>query len=333
MPSSTMRALAFDGPAPDMSTTRLAQLPVPVPGPGEIAIDVHHAGVNFIDIMARRGDPGYAAQWPFVPGLEVAGTVRALGPDVDGPPVGTRVAAFSGRSGLAEVAIVAAPLVVPVPDAVSFAQAAAAPGTLTAAELLVADTARVRAGDVVLVHAAGGGVGPARAPRARLAGASTLIGTVGHPRRAAAAQGAGYDVVLARGPELTVDIRKRTGGRGVDVVLDPQGTDLLDVDLEVVAPGGRIVLFGNATGAPLAPLPATRRLYAANASIAGFSLTRWSAVAPQRVADALKRVLADLASGAHTAEVTEIDDLDGAADAQQALADGRGAGKQVVRIR
>ena len=333
MPSSTMRALAFDNPAPDMSTTRLAELPVPVPRPGEIAIDVHHAGVNFIDVMARRGDPGYAAQWPFVPGLEVAGTVRELGPEVDGPPVGTRVAAFSGGGGLAEVAIVAAALVVPVPDAVDFAQAAAAPGTLTAAELLVAHTARVRAGDSVLVHAAGGGVGQALAQRARLAGAATLIGTVGRPGRVAAALEAGYDLVLARGPELAVKIRERTGGRGVDVVFDPQGTELLDLDIEVVAPGGRIVLFGNVTGEPLAPLPATGRLYAANASIAGFSLTRWSAAAPQRVAGALERVLADLASGAQTADVTEIDDLDGAADAQQALADGRGRGKQVVRIR
>jgi NADPH2:quinone reductase len=333
MPSPTMRALAFDGPAPDMTSTRLAELPVPVPGRGEIAIDVHHAGVNFIDIMARRGDPGYAAQWPFVPGLEVAGTVRGLGPDVDGPPVGTRVAAFSGRGGLAEVAIVAAALVVPVPGVVGFAQAAAAPAALTAAELLVAETARVRAGDIVLVHAAGGGVGQALAQRARMAGAATLIGTVGRPGRVAAAQDAGYDVVLARGPDLAVDIRERTGGHGVAVVLDPQGTDLLDVDLEVVAPGGRIVLFGNATGTPLAPLPATGRLYAANASIGGFSLTRWSGAAPQRVARALERVLADLASGAHTADVTEIDGLDGAADAQQALADGRGPGKQVVRIR
>jgi NADPH2:quinone reductase len=328
-----MRALAFDGPAPDTSTTRVVELPVPVPGPGEIAIDVHYAGVNFIDIMARRGDPGYAAQWPFVPGLEAAGTVRALGPDVSGPPVGTRVAAFSGRGALAEVVTVAAALVARVPDGVGLGEAGAAPGSLTAAELLVAHVSRVRSGDVVLVNAAGGGVGQALAQRARLAGAAALIGTVGRPERIAAAQEAGYDHVLARGPELAREILEQTGGHRVDVVFDPQGTDLLDVHLEVVAPGGRIVLFGNATGEPLAPLPATGRLYAANASIAGFSLTRWSAAAPHRVAGALECVLADLASGAHTADVTEIDDLVHAADAQQALADGRGRGKQVVRIR
>jgi NADPH2:quinone reductase len=329
--STTMQALVFDGPAADTSTTRVAELPVPEPGPGQIAIDVHHAGVNFIDVMARRGDPGYAAQWPFVPGLEVAGTVRALGPDADRPAIGTRVAAFSGRGGLAEVAIVAAPLVVEVPDAVNFAQAAAAPGSLTTAELLVAHTARVRAGDTVLVHAAGGGVGQALAQRARRAGATTVAGTVGRPERVAAAQDAGYDWVLARGPELAAEIRERTGGGGADIVLDPQGTELLELDLEVIAPGGKIVLFGNVTG-ELAGLPATGRLYAANASIAGFSLTRWSAAAPQRVAGALERVLADLASGAHSLAVAELEGLGAAADAQQALAEGRGPGKQVVRI-
>src|SRR3954451_15083946 len=106
-----MRALGFDRPAPDASATRVAELPVPEPGPGEVAVDVACAGVNFIDVMARRGDPGYAPNWPFVPGLEIAGTVRALGRGVDDPKPGGRVAAFVGRGGLAEVALAPASLV------------------------------------------------------------------------------------------------------------------------------------------------------------------------------------------------------------------------------
>src|SRR5512132_2888582 len=73
-----MRAVVFDRPAPDAGATRVAELPVPEPGPGQIAVEVACAGINFIDVMARRGDPGYAPEWPFVPGLEIAGTVRAL---------------------------------------------------------------------------------------------------------------------------------------------------------------------------------------------------------------------------------------------------------------
>src|SRR5690242_8077028 len=190
-----MRALVFDRPAPDASATRVAELPVPEPGPGQIAVDVARAGVNFIDVMARRGDPGYAPQWPFVPGLEIAGTVRALGPGVEGPAPGTRVAAFVGGGGLAEVALAPAALVAEVPKGVDLARAAAAGGALTTAALLLEHVARVREGEVVLVHSAGGGVGQALAQLAPLAGAARIVGTVGRPERVASARAAGYDAV------------------------------------------------------------------------------------------------------------------------------------------
>lgn len=328
--TTTMRAVVFDGPAPDASATRVAERPVPEPGPGQIAVDVHHAGVNFIDVMSRRGD--YVTAWPFVPGLEVAGTIRALGPGVDGPAPGTRVAAFSGVGGLAEVAVVSAALAVEVPSSVGLAQAAAAPAALTTAELLVAHTARVRPGDTVLVHTAAGGVGHAIAQRARRVGGVALGGTVGRAERVPAALAAGYDWVVARGEHVAEEVRERTGGRGADVILDPQGTELLALDLELLAPGGRIVLFGNVTGA-LGPLPAAGALYTGNAAIAGFSLTRWAATEPERVAGALRAVLDDLATGAHAVEITEVPGLEASPAAQQALAEGRGPVKQVVRLR
>jgi NADPH:quinone reductase-like Zn-dependent oxidoreductase len=165
-----MRAVVFDRPAPDAGATRVAELPVPEPGPGQIAVEVACAGINFIDVMARRGDPGYAPEWPFVPGLEIAGTVRALGPGVEEPPPGTRVAAFVGRGGLAEVALASAALVARVPEAVDLARAAAARGAPPTAALLLEHVARVRAGEVVLVHSAGGGVGHALAQLAPLTG-------------------------------------------------------------------------------------------------------------------------------------------------------------------
>src|SRR5215208_3182610 len=98
-----MRALIMDEPSNGAERTNVREAPTPVPGPGEVAIDVAYAGVNFIDVMARRGDAGYATGWPFVPGLEVAGTVRELGPGADGLAVGERVAALTGGGGLAEV--------------------------------------------------------------------------------------------------------------------------------------------------------------------------------------------------------------------------------------
>jgi len=204
-----MRALLFDRPAPDAGATAVAELESPLPGPGEVAIDVRAAGVNFIDVMARRGDPGYATGWPFVPGLEVAGTVRALGAGVDGPAVGTPVAAFTGSGGLAEVAVLRAELVAVIPEGLSFEQAAAAPGTLTTASLLLN---RLRPGESVLVHSAAGGVGQALASLARLRGAGLLLGTVGGAGRVQAAEKAGYDVALVRGDGLVDAVRERTGG-------------------------------------------------------------------------------------------------------------------------
>jgi NADPH2:quinone reductase len=288
--------------------------------------------VNFIDVMARRGDPGYADGWPFIPGLEVAGTVRELGPGVEGPPVGTAVAAFTRAGGLAEVALVRAELAVPIPDGLSFEQAAVAPGTLTTAALLVGQAARLRAGETLLMHSAAGGVGHAVASWARLNGVGLLVGTVGSAARIAAAENAGYDAALVRDDDLTGRVRELTGGRGVDVVLDSQGTDLVESDLELLATGGRVVLYGNAGGAPLAQLPGAGRLYAANASIGGFSMSRMSATAPEIIGNALRDVLRLAAAGQLTLDLTTIDGLGAAANAQQSLAEGRGAGKYVVRL-
>ena len=265
-----MRAVIFDGPAPDTSTTRVAEIAAPLPGAGEVTMQVAYAGINFIDVMARRGDPGYATGWPFVPGLEVAGTIGALGQGVAGPAPGTRVAAFVGRGGLAELVAAPAALVAEVPDGVDLARAAAAGGVLTTATLLIEHVARVRRGETVLVHSAGGGVGQALAERARLAGAGRIVGTVGARSRVDAARAAGYDTVLVRGDGLADALREACGA--ADVILDPQGTDQLELDLDVAAPEARIVLFGNAGGNALAPLPPAARLFARNASIGAFGL-------------------------------------------------------------
>jgi NADPH2:quinone reductase len=327
-----MKALVFDGPAPDTRASRVAELAAPEPAPGAVSIDVHYAGVNFKDVMARRGDPGYVPSWPFVPGLEVAGIVRALSSGVSTLEVGDRVTAFTDHGGLAEVAVAPAELTVRVPAGLDLERAAAAPGALTTAALLLSDFGRLRQGEIVLVHSAAGAVGQAVVRLARLAGAELVLGTVGNPTRVPAATRAGYDDALVRGPGLTSAIRERTGGRLIDLILDPQGTSMLDLDLDVLAAGGRIVLFGNATGATLDPLPAASRLFAANASIAGFSLAALATTAPGRVAGAMRDVLNHLAGGELDIELTPFDGLDAAPEAQQALAEGRGRGKQIVRV-
>jgi NADPH2:quinone reductase len=325
-----MRALVMEEPWDGPDRTRVQDTPVPRPSAGQVAIDVAFAGVNFIDVMARRGDPGYATAWPFVPGLEVAGAVRELGPGVTGIAVGQRVAALTGAGGLAEVAVAPAALVCGVPDAVPLAAAATAPAGLGTAWLLLTQAARVGEGDRLLVHSASGGVGQALAALAPRLATARLLGTVGRPEKVEEALRAGYDAAFARDAETAKLVRAESDG--VDVILDPLGTTALELDLEVAAAGARIVLFGNASGTAPSPLPGLPRLIGGNLTITGFSLRGLAAGAPERVGRALSEVLALLADGLPTPPTTELDSLDDVPRAHQLLATGAGTGKYVARV-
>jgi NADPH2:quinone reductase len=327
-----MRALVMTAPSQGPDRTEIREVDEPRTGAGEVAIDVAHAGINFMDVMARRGDAGYVPGWPYVPGKEVAGTVREVGSGVTELAPGDRVAAFiPAGGGLAEVAVAPAALTVPVPEKVASPVAAAAPLMFTTALLLLTDAARLGPGESVLVHSASGGVGGAVAQLVPVLGGGLRIGVVGRAEKVAAARESGYDVAFARGDDLTEAVRAAADG-GVDVVLDPLGTTMLDADLAVTAPGGRIVLFGNADGGQAAPLPPVRRLIGGNVAVGGFSITSLAATAPRRVADALRRVMDLLAAGLLDVPLTEIGSLAEVPAAHGLLASGRGSGKYVAVI-
>jgi NADPH:quinone reductase len=325
-----VRALVMTGPSTGPELTEVVELEPPAPGPGEVAIDVAYAGLNFVDVMARRGDAGYVSGWPYRPGFEVAGTVRALGEGVGHLFVGQQVAAMTGSGGFAEVATVSADLAVPVPTGVSLPVAAGSAVVMATAILLLTDVARFRPGDRVLVHSASGGVGTALAQVAAALGGGVLIGTVGRADKVEAARKSGYDIALVRGEDLAESIKQATGG--VDVIFDALGTSQLDTDLSVLAPHGRVVLFGNAGGDAVGALPPPGRLIGGNATIGGFSISALSRVAPQSVGAAIARGLSMVAAGAGALEVTEIDSLDDVPAYHQLLAEGRGVGKYVVRV-
>jgi NADPH2:quinone reductase len=326
-----MRALVMTESSPGPDRTQVREISDPLPGTGEVSIDVGYAGINFIDVMARRGDPGYAPSWPYVPGLEVAGTIRQVGGGVTGLAAGQRVAAFTRGGGLAEVAVAKAPLVVALPHEVALPVAAAAPLMLSTAFLLLSEVARFRPGESVLMHSASGGVGSAVAQLVPALGGGPRIGTVGRADKVADAARAGWDVALVRDDHLTEAVRAATGG-GADIILDPSGTSLLDLDLDIAAPGGRIVLFGNPAGGQPAPLPPLGRLIGGNVALAGFSMSRLTATAPGRAAAALRRVLEVLAAGQLKVTVTDVGPLDAVSAILQLLADGRGTGKYVASV-
>ena len=327
-----MYALMMTEPSQGVDRTEIREIKEPRPGPGEVTIDVAYAGINFLDVMARRGDAGYVTAWPYAPGLEVSGTVRKAGPDVTGLAVGQKVAAFTAGGGLAEVALVRAGLVVPVPGQVPAPVAAAAPLMLTTALLLLQDAASFRPGETVLVHSASGGVGSAVAQLVPLLGGGLRIGTVGRPDKVTSALKGGYDVAMARGKDLAEAIRAATDGAEVDIVLDPLGTTMLQTDLAVTAPGGRIVLFGNAGGGEQAPLPPAGRLIGGNLAIGGFSIRRLWATAPHRACAGLRRVLGLITEGRLNIAITEVGSLADVPAVHQLLAEGRGDGKYVVHL-
>lgn len=319
-----MKAVVFSHAAPDSSATAILDVATPVPAAGEVTIDVVASGINFLDIMARRGDAGYVSQWPFVPGLEVAGSVRGVGAAVQGLVPGQFVAAFTGSGGLAEVAVTDAALVAPVPGALDPVVAVAAPAAIATAVLLVTEAARVRPGESVLVQSASSGVGQAVAAVARRYGASRVLGVVGSAERVPDALAAGYDAAFVRGPGLAEEV-----GR-VDAILHTQGTQELDAALAMAAPGARIVLMGNASGTPLGPLPAAGRLFAGNVSIGGFSLSGLARTAPQRVGAAIRTALELLEDGTIALETDVHRGLACAATVHDRLARGGSTGKHVV---
>lgn len=283
-------AARVDGPAADTFRTRVGTVPVPTPTPDDVLIRVTHAGINFKDVMMRRSDPGYVPAWPVVPGLEVTGEIVRVGDDVRDLVAGTRVAALTNTGGLAEYVVAREALTVRVPDGVPPEIAAVVPGVLSTAWLLLHEAARVRAGDTILVHSASGAVGTAIAAIAATIKKTRLLGAVGSPRRIEDATLAGYPHAFVRDEHLVDAVRSSTGERGVDIVLDPQGTTWLEPDLRMLAPAGRIVLFGNASGAPLDPVDAGR-LYATNGAVGGFSIGGLSGTAPTLVRSAMEAVL------------------------------------------
>jgi NADPH2:quinone reductase len=265
-------------------------------------------------------------------GSEVAGTVREVGAGVAGRSVGDRVAAVPDGGGLAEVATARAELTVPVPAEVSLRTAAAVPLGLATAMLLLSEAGRFAPGETVLVHSASGGIGSALAQLVPLLEGGWLIGTVGRPEKVAVAENGGYDVAIARGDLGADAIRAANDGRGIDVILDPLGTTALELDLEVAAVGARIVLFGNASGGVLDPLPPAGRLIGGNITVTGFSHRGLVAGAPHRVAAAIRRTLDLVAEGHLALPLTELPALEDVPAAHDLLAEGRATGKYVTRV-
>lgn len=328
-----MQALQFTRPAATAAASEVADAAEPAPAPGQVSIDVAWAGVNFKDVMQRRGDAGYTDGYPFVPGLEVSGTVKAVGPGVPADLVGRRVCAVTQSGGLAEVAVADLALTVEIPGGLSDRSAAAAPGALASAAVLVDTFGRVGRGDGVFMHSAAGGVGRAVAQLARHRGADRLIGMVGASSRVEDALSNGYDEVFVRGEITPDELRSRLGASTIDLVIDPLGTVMLDFDLAIASPGTQVIIMGNASGSAMSELPSIPALMGKGVQVGGFSLAALMAGAPDLVARAMRNVLTLLDEGVLEPALTSVPGLAAVPAVHDALASGTGRGKYVVDVR
>lgn len=230
----------------------LVDLPDPVPGPGEVLIDVAYAGCNWADTQVRMGIYPHPMTYPMVLGFEVSGTVAALGAGVTGVAVGDRVATFPEKGGAyAEKCVASANGLIKLPDAVGLDVGAAFPiQALTAWHMMWTIYGGVGPGDTVLVNAIGGGVGLMCTQLAVHAGAR-VIGTMGTPGKEARALACGASrVVVTTQEDFERAVLDFTGGKGVDLAIDSYGATMLDRTFGVVKMLGHVISIGEAEGQP-----------------------------------------------------------------------------------
>ncbi len=226
---------------------RFEAIAEPIPGPGQARVRQTAIGLNFIDVYLRTGlykAPGF----PLIPGQEGAGVVEALGPGVTDIAVGDRVAYAGVTGAYAEVRVIAAERLVPLPDGIDDRTAAAMMLKGMTAEFLLLRCARVQAGDTILFHAAAGGVGSIACQWGRSLGVR-VIGTAGGPDKARRARENGCDEVIdTRSEDIVARVKALTGGAGVAAVFDSVGKDTFAASLDCLRPRGLLVLFGQSSG-------------------------------------------------------------------------------------
>jgi NADPH2:quinone reductase len=242
-----MRALVVERLAPDYAGCVVKETPTPEPGPGEVRIRVRASAVNFPDLMQTRGEHQHKPTVPFVPGMELAGEIDALGEGVTAWTIGDAVAG-GGRGGMAEYAVLPASGLHRVPAGMSFSQAAGYPVAYLTAYVALERCARLQAGEWVLVHGAAGGVGLAAVDLAQLMGAKVIAASASDEKLAVIQKEYAPDATVNVSEGFRERVKALAGGRGADVIYDPVGGDVFDESTRCIAFGGRILSIGFTSG-------------------------------------------------------------------------------------
>ncbi|HUR13954.1 MAG TPA: NADPH:quinone oxidoreductase family protein [Mycobacteriales bacterium] len=317
-----MRAIqvtTLDGP----KAVQLIDLPDPA-GEGQVVVDVHAVGVNFPDVLQTRGLYQIKPSLPFVPGSEIAGTV------VSGPGFapGQRVVGFCGWGGYAERAAVDPTMTFALPDALSFAQGAALPMNYLTVDFALQHRTQLQPGETILVQGAAGGIGVATTQLAKALGAR-VIAVVSTDDKEATAREAGADDVIV-GLDFKGPVKELTGGRGVDVVMDPVGGERFTDSLRCLTREGRLLVVGFTAGIPEVKM---NRLLLNNISVVGVAWGEYWMNHPGYLQKQWTRLLPLLESGALVPLLGNSYPLEDAAEALLELDERRARAKVLLAVR
>ncbi len=304
-------------------------VPTPKPGPGEVLIKVQAAGVNYADAMRRQGAYLEPSPFPYIPGMEAAGPVEAVGKGVTSVAVGARaIAIVANGGGYAEYAVAASDQVIPLPTGLEPAQSTALIVQGLTAYLILKHTAALQAGQSVLVHSAAGGVGTLAVQLAKLLGAGRVIATAGTEEKLAKARSLGADVAVNYSQNDWIQqVIAANGGQGVNLILESVGGDVFERSFEALAPFGNLVAFGASSG----QLPTLNglRLLGPNHTVSGFYLggyfTRGAAIP-----EALTALMTYVMQGQLKIPEPTVFPLEQAAEAHRQLQGRKTTGKIVL---
>jgi NADPH2:quinone reductase len=314
----------LDGPR----AVRMVDVDEPAPGESQVLIEVHAAGVTFPEVLLTRGMYQIKPPPPFVIGMEIAGVVRSAPADAAVRP-GERVAALSWFGGFAELALAPVDQVFALPDNIGFASAAALPVNYLTAHFALAHRGRLAEGQTVLVHGAAGGVGTATIQFARAHGA-TVIAVASTDEKAALAASIGADHTVPADGFLPA-VKELTGGRGVDIVVDPVGGDRFTDSLRSLATDGRLLVIGFVGGE--IPTVRVNRLLLNNTSVVGVAWGEYALRRPGYLQHQWAHLRPLVESGALAPPIGHTLPLADAAEALALMDERRAVGKVVLSVR
>ncbi|MGJ3508337.1 NADPH:quinone oxidoreductase family protein [Enemella sp. A6] len=297
----------------------------PVPGPGQVLLATEAAGVNFPDGLLVAGTYQTKPELPFTPGSEAAGTILAVGDDVEGLSVGQRVVAFCRMGGYAEQVLAPAEMVYPLPDAVSALDAAAMPVAHGTSYHGLVDRARLQPGETLLVLGAAGGVGLTAVEIGHQLGARVIAAASSDDKLELARSYGADELIRYSDTDLGDAVKELTGGRGADVIYDPVGGDLADAAVRRLAVEGRYLSIGYASGT--IPKVGMNRLLIKEGTLFGFQWGAWARRNPELQRHNMDVMLGWVAEGKLRPHIDRTWPLAEAAEALQYVLDRKARGK------